>query len=182
MWINYIKPRFNYIILTVMIWLLIASPCFVKEPITEPVVTPENINRLEMEGWTPNVTLYAEDGSINRIVLISKAWSVAKVLYGTARYNTRQQQKTVVWCIINRMESKWYPNSIEEVCSQPYQFKGYSDANPIDDRLLEVSVEVLRQYYENGYKPCSNDFVYMSYIVGGTGDERRNADLVNVAL
>ena len=60
------------------------------------------------------------------------------------------------------MESKWYPNSIEEVCSQPYQFKGYSDANPIDDRLLEVSVEVLRQYYENGYKPCSNDFVYMS--------------------
>ena len=160
--INYVKPKINYIVLLIMIWMIASSPCIVMEKVPDPEPTPENINRLELEGWKPNVSIYADDGSINRIILLSKAEYVAKVLYGTARYHSKEQQKTVIWCIINRMESKWYPNSIEEVCSQPYQFKGYSISNPVEDRLLQVSADVLWNYYETHVKPCSNDFVYMS--------------------
>lgn len=55
--------------------------------------------------------------------------AVARVLYGTALHHSADAQKAVVWCIINRVESSLYPNTIAEVCSQPSQWMGYSAEN-----------------------------------------------------
>ena len=56
---------------------------------------------------------------------------IAKVLYGTARNNSERDQRTTVWCILNRVDHHGYPNTVEGVCTQASQWMGYSDENPI---------------------------------------------------
>lgn len=122
----------------------------------------ESINRIELEGWEPDVGVIRKDGSINFLALREEASWCAKVLYGTARNNTEKQQETVIWCIVNRMENQWYPDTIREVCKQNYQFMGFQDNNPVEDGLFKVAYKVLYNYYVEGYKPVANVYVYMS--------------------
>ena len=92
----------------------------------------------------------------------SEAEYIAKVLYGTAQNNTERDQRTVVWCILNRVDNTAYPNTIKEVCEQPSQWMGYSDKNPILVSLYEIAIKELETWHNN-YRPVSADYVYMSW-------------------
>lgn len=88
---------------------------------------------------------------------------VAKVLYGTAQYNTERGQKMVVWCIVNRVENPNYPNTIEEVCRQKDQWMGYSDNNPILQDLFDISYETLYYWHNGGYRYVGPDFLFVKW-------------------
>lgn len=92
----------------------------------------------------------------------SEAEYIAKVLYGTAQYNTERDQRTVVWCILNRVDNIAYPNTVKEVCEQPSQWMGYSDKNPVLVSLYEIAMKELETWHNN-YRPVSADYVYMSW-------------------
>lgn len=92
----------------------------------------------------------------------SEAEYIAKVLYGTAQNNTERDQRTVVWCILNRVDNTAYPNTIKEVCEQPSQWMGYSDKNPVLVSLYEIAMKELETWHNN-YRPVSADYVYMSW-------------------
>ena len=87
---------------------------------------------------------------------------IARVLYGTARNNSERDQRTVVWCILNRVDSIGYPGTVKEVCQQESQWMGYSDNNPILNNLYDIAKRELETWY-SGYRPVAPEYVYMSW-------------------
>lgn len=97
----------------------------------------------------------------------AEAEYIAKLLYGQARYNSPEAQKAIAWLIINRVESPYYPNSVQEVVEQPSQWMGYNDNNIIEDRLYEVALTAVNNWHNGAHRPFSADFLYMVW----TSDE-----------
>ena len=94
--------------------------------------------------------------------LQEEAEYLAKLLYGTALNNSAQDQRTVVWCALNRVDHPSYPNTVKEVCEQPHQWMGYSDDNPVLDELYNIAMTELITWHDN-YRPTRYDYVYMSW-------------------
>lgn len=94
---------------------------------------------------------------------LAEAEEIAKVLYGTARYNTEDDQRLVVWCIINRMEATGYPDTIEGVCQQDSQWMGYSQDNPVLENLLNIADEELTRYYSGNPRPVGPEYIFLSW-------------------
>ena len=92
-----------------------------------------------------------------------RAEEMARVVYGTALYNSEEQQKAVMWCIINRVESGLYPNTVEEVCRQPMQWMGYSGENPVLDRLYDMGCEVLAAWESGGSRNLPKDCLWFDW-------------------
>jgi len=73
---------------------------------------------------------------------------LAKLIWGEARgVKTKEEKAAVVWCVLNRVDAKEFPNTIEEVVTQKYQFSGYSNNFPVDDELKEIAEDVLHRWY-----------------------------------
>lgn len=88
---------------------------------------------------------------------------VAKVLYGTALDNSAKGKEFVIWCIINRVESEKYPNSVQEVCQQKDQWMGYSDKNPIMQDLYDIAYNELTDWHNGSYRKIGPDYVFLSW-------------------
>ena len=71
---------------------------------------------------------------------------IAKTIWGEARGCDATQQAAVAWCILNRVDSDLFPNSIREVVTQPYQFSGYNATNPVDPEILFLVQDVLARW------------------------------------
>ena len=104
---------------------------------------------------------YEYGGDITEMEL--EAEYIAKVLYGTASNHSSDSQKAVVWCILNRVEHYAYPSTVQEVCEQSQQWMGYSDSNPILEEHYEIALEVLKVWYNDGHRPVSPDYIYLSW-------------------
>ena len=95
-------------------------------------------------------------------IIQKEAEFIAKVLYGAARNNSERDQRTVVWCILNRVDHHSYPNTVEGVCNQTNQWMGYNKDNPIISNLYEVALKELATWH-NDYRPVNYDYIYMSW-------------------
>ena len=72
--------------------------------------------------------------------------AIAKVIWGEARGCDATQQAAVAWCILNRVDSADFPNSISEVVNQKYQFAGYRPGNPVEPEILALVYDVLARW------------------------------------
>ena len=86
---------------------------------------------------------------------------LARVLYGV-KDNSKQDLKTLCWCVFNRVDNPNYPNTLEDVIAQPKQWMGYSENNPVLDELYKIAKEQI-QLWQNGRRPVSNELIYMSW-------------------
>lgn len=109
------------------------------------------------------VTRYYAESEARDTTQRAEAEEIAKVLYGTARFNNEHDQTLVVWCILNRVEHDNYPDTIKEVCQQEAQWMGYSENNPILSELYKVANTELERYYSGDYRPMSPEFIFMSW-------------------
>lgn len=74
--------------------------------------------------------------------------ALAKALYGECRgVKSTMEQAAVVWCILNRVDSRYYPNSVLEVLAQPYQFQGYKTDHPVTPYLEALAADVLVRWH-----------------------------------
>ena len=89
------------------------------------------------------------------------AKEIARVLYGV-RSNNNADLRTLVWCVLNRVDNKSYPNTIAEVVAQDHQWMGYSSDNPVLDDLFNIAYGELEIWY-GGIRPCSPDYVFMNW-------------------
>ena len=89
------------------------------------------------------------------------AKAIAKVLYGV-RSNNETDLRTLVWCVLNRVDNKSYPNTVAEVCEQPKQWMGYDAGNPVVDGLFNIAYSELEIWY-GGIRPTSPDYVFMNW-------------------
>lgn len=80
--------------------------------------------------------------------------ALAKTVWGEARGCSKMEQAAVIWCILNRVDSKepYFPDTILEVVKQNNQFCGYNSNNPIDENILAIVDDVLLRWLsdENG--------------------------------
>lgn len=92
-----------------------------------------------------------------------EAEAMARVLYGMARYRSKEAQEAICWCILNRVESTQFPDSVEAVCAQPVQWMGYSANNPVTQELYDVANGVLQTWKSGGIRPMPQDYLYLSW-------------------
>lgn len=130
---------------------------YVPEPMPAEVETAEVMSPVVAENQA------AQMEALQQAAIRREANYMAKVLYGTALHNSREAQKAVCWCIINRAESTLFPNSIEEVCAQPVQWMGYSDDNPVTQELYDVAMEVLTAWREDGIRMFSKEYLFLTW-------------------
>ena len=91
----------------------------------------------------------------------ARAEEMARVVYGTALYNSEEAQRAVLWLIINRVENGIYPNTVEEVCQQPMQWMGYSAENPVMDKFYDMACEVLAAWENGGSRNLPQDCLFL---------------------
>ena len=118
--------------------------------------------RVEAETTAQMVELYGtKEDTEMRSVISAEAKTLAKMLY-PMQYNSEAGLKSACWCAINRVESKYYPNTIDEVCSQSSQWMGWSENNPVLQRLYDIAYEQLALWH-NGVHAVSLDFVFLQW-------------------
>ena len=171
------KNRYYQIALSILICLL----CFGCGRIHQFVVDKNNYNiRLEAEiaevsgGYEATIlqmgdaheeeiqALRAEYENLTPEELLKQEGEfLARMLYAY-RNNSERDQRTAIWCALNRVDSPGFPNSVKEVCQQESQWMGYSDDNPILNDLYNLAIEELTTWHNN-YRPVNKDYVYMSW-------------------
>lgn len=122
--------------------------------------------RIEQERQSIEQSLKAEYGYDKVDEQISEteaeARAIAKVLY-PMKYNSEAGLKSVVWCVINRVESSMYPNTVEEVCSQDKQWMGWSEENPVIESLYELALEQLEIWHDGSTRPMDNSYLFLDW-------------------
>jgi len=71
---------------------------------------------------------------------------ISRMVWGEARGVSRNEQKLVVWTVINRLENGRYGSSLIGVVRARGQFTGYSPRFPVTDAIREMVVEVLEAW------------------------------------
>ena len=104
---------------------------------------------------------YEYGGNVSEIE--QEAEYISKVVYGTAKNHSVNDQKAVVWCILNRVESAGYPDTVQGVCEQPKQWMGYSEDNPVMESTYNMVLEILKTWHNNGHRPMGKEFVFLSW-------------------
>ncbi|MBR1456213.1 MAG: cell wall hydrolase [Oscillospiraceae bacterium] len=94
-------------------------------------------------------------------IMDREAESIAKVLYGM-QYNSEVGLKSAVWCVLNRVDNKLYPDTVQGVCEQADQWVGYYDTNPVLVRLKELALEQLKVWH-SGVRPMGSNYVYLEW-------------------
>ena len=67
----------------------------------------------------------------------------------------------VVACVMNRVDNSNFPNSIEEVLTQPYQFSGYYASDYYYPTVTDACIQAVDYYFEH-----SNEFGNYLYFEG----------------
>lgn len=67
----------------------------------------------------------------------------------------------VVACVMNRIDNPNFPNSIEEVLTQPYQFSGYYASDCYYPTVTDACIQAVDYYFEH-----SNEFGDYLYFEG----------------
>ena len=88
---------------------------------------------------------------------------ISKVVYGMGKNHSVNDQMAIVWCILNRVESKDYPSTIAEVCQQPHQWIGYSDDNPVLTEIYDMVLPILKNWHNNAHRPMDKSYIYLSW-------------------
>ena len=89
---------------------------------------------------------------------------ICKVVYGMTRSgHDINDQKAIVWCILNRVDSVGYPDTVQGVCEQPKQWIGYNADNPVMDSTYDMVLEILKVWHNDGHRPMGKEFVFLNW-------------------
>ena len=94
--------------------------------------------------------------------LDAEAQELAKVLYGV-KDNSTDDMRTLCWCVFNRVDSRDYPDTLEEVISQPSQWMRYDPENPVIENIYNIAREELDAWHTGTTRPCGIDLVFMNW-------------------
>lgn len=71
---------------------------------------------------------------------------IAKTIWGEARGVNTFQQSMVVWCILNRVDSGKWGNTVAEVITAHDQFHGYSSRYPVTEEHKALAQDVVARW------------------------------------
>lgn len=77
---------------------------------------------------------------------------------------TKNMKLTMCWNILARVDSPFYPDTVEDVVNQPQQWMFYDAGNPIRDDDRELVLEQVKLWHEGRYPAkFTNAFVYAEW-------------------
>lgn len=87
---------------------------------------------------------------------------IAQCLYAKARGCSNTQQEAVVWCILNRVDSELFPNSIREVIDQGFTWNCNA---PVTEEFQVLAEKVLSEWEKEKsglgvYRVLPSDYLY----------------------
>lgn len=106
--------------------------------------------------------IYDEINS-NEEAMRLEAEYISKVVYGLAKYHSPKVHRYIVWCVINRVESSKYPNTVKEVCQQDKQWMGYSDNNPVDEDIFNTVYNEVLSWHNGGERLLNSDYLFIQW-------------------
>jgi len=77
---------------------------------------------------------------------------LAKTVWGEARGCSPDEQRLVIWTVLQRVNADGYGNTIKTVLKAPRQFKGYRAENPIDAEIITLC-EIEAEKWARGERP-----------------------------
>ena len=106
---------------------------------------------------------FVADDDSKTLQMEYEAREIAKAMNGISSITERDDDlKTYAWNILFRVSNPGFPNSVYEVVSQPSQYMGFSDDNPVVLGCYRIAYEVVKDFY-NGDWPTTDKFVYAEW-------------------
>ena len=95
---------------------------------------------------------------------------LAKTVWGEGRGCSPDEQRLVVWVVIQRLEAGRYGNTIAAVVTKPNQFKGYRRGNPVCPEIYALLQVELEKWVRGGRPPTLEPFaVSVPYLYFDSG-------------
>ena len=86
----------------------------------------------------------------------------AQMLEGVKLYGYDEaSKKTLIQCVINRVNNPGYPNDIESVLAEKGQFEFYTSAAPVTESNYWLCYDYLDKSYRSERLACSYDLVFL---------------------
>jgi len=151
--------------------------CVEPIPVSAYVPAPEEIFLLEKQIAQAEYLLPEED---RLLPYVPQRWTedcvivLSRMVWGEARGVSRNEQKLVVWTVINRLENGRYGNSLIGVVRARGQFHGYSPQFPVTDEIREMVVDVLLAWDRGEEAKVYPPFAQTSGYLYFHGDGRHN--------
>lgn len=114
------------------------------------LIATQAVNKLKLQEDTEIELGYGDPYEAEQETYVDyvAAEYLANVTWGEARGCSVTEQAAVMWCVLNRVDSPLYPDSVGEVVTQRAQFNGYSESNPITQEMLQLANNVLTYWSE----------------------------------
>lgn len=96
--------------------------------------------------------------------------TLSKMVWGEARGCAAEEQALCIWTVLNRLADGRFGSSIEAIVTAPYQFAGYSEANPVTDEIQAVVIKALDAWAAGEDAPVLEPYATTSeylYFTGG---------------
>lgn len=136
-----------------------------KEPVAEPLHTPATVDLQPTTGGAP------AEPAPEPPYTPAEAEMLARLIYAEARGVPSDAEKAaVVWCVLNRVDSSRWADTIEGVVTDPCQF-AYHSANPVTEGLLALAEDVLTRWGQekDGQEDVGRVLPADYYFFGGDG-------------
>lgn len=100
---------------------------------------------------------------------------LARLIWGEARGVASDMEKAAVaWCVLNRVDADGWPDTVDEVVTQPFQFVGYSPDYPATEELKALAADVLTRWEREKREGGDAGRVLPAEYAYFTGDGERN--------
>lgn len=73
---------------------------------------------------------------------------IAKTIWGEIRGGSYEEKCQVAWCILNRVDSSRFPDTVGGVVTQSGQFHGYSSSFPVTDDCYAAAEDVYDRWQD----------------------------------
>ena len=106
----------------------------------------------DIEPEPVTVTVLVEEAEPEPVLDEADVEMLAKLVWGEARGCTTTEQAAVIWTVLNRVDSEdpVFPDTIEEVVTQPFQFIGYDSSYPVEPDKVALARDVLTRWLTDG--------------------------------
>ena len=98
-----------------------------------------------------------------KAVIDRESDAVARMFYGVHRFvekyhYSESDLETYARCAFNRKDASKTGNSLEVIISQPDQFVGYADSNPVLKDYKQIAEQLVTEWHNETVKPCDTSY------------------------
>ena len=100
--------------------------------------------------------------------------TLARMVWGEGRGVSRNEQKLIVWTVLNRLDNGRYGNSIRQIVTARGQFVGYRSGHPVTDAIRGMVIDVLEAWDRGEEAKIYPPFARYANYLYFHGDGRHN--------